>query len=71
MSEVPTSRNFPASPRTRSHILRAGDPGFFYTAFTIDPVEQVVVVFMGQLHPTGDLSLDRQVLMLVNQAIVD
>lgn len=45
--------------------------GFFYTAFTIDPVEQMVVVFMGQLHPAGDLTLDRQVLTLANQAIVD
>src|SRR6266850_4132982 len=35
--------------------------GFFYTAFSIDPKEQMVVIFMAQLHPTGDLSLDRKV----------
>lgn len=45
--------------------------GFFYTAFTIDPKEQMIVVFMAQLHPTGDLTLDRQVHELAYQAIND
>jgi CubicO group peptidase (beta-lactamase class C family) len=45
--------------------------GFFYTAFSIDPKEQMIVIFMGQLHPTGDLGLDRQVHALAYQAIVD
>ncbi len=45
--------------------------GFFYTAFTIDPKEQMIVIFMGQLHPTGDLTLDKQVNELAYQAIVD
>ena len=45
--------------------------GFFYTAFTIDPKEQVIVIFMAQLHPTGGLSLDRQVNALAYQAIAD
>ena len=45
--------------------------GFFYTAFSIDPKEQMIVIFMAQLHPTGDLSLDRQVNALAYQAIVD
>ena len=45
--------------------------GFFYTAFTIDPKEQMIVIFMGQLHPTGDLTLDREVEVLANQAIID
>ena len=45
--------------------------GFFYTAFTIDPKEQMIVIFMGQLHPSGDLTLDRQVHTLAYQAIVD
>jgi len=45
--------------------------GFFYTAFTIDPKEQMIVVFMGQLHPTGDLTLDNQVHVLAYQAIND
>ena len=45
--------------------------GFFYTAFSIDPKEQMIVIFMGQLHPTGDLTLDRQVHALAYQAIGD
>jgi CubicO group peptidase (beta-lactamase class C family) len=45
--------------------------GFFYTAFSIDPKEDMIVVFMGQLHPTGDLTLDREVKVLAYQAIVD
>jgi len=45
--------------------------GFFYTAFTIDPKEQMIVIFMAQLHPTGDLNLDRQVHELAYQAIND
>lgn len=45
--------------------------GFFYTAFSVDPKEQMIVIFMGQLHPTGDLELDRQVHELAYQAIID
>jgi len=45
--------------------------GFFYTAFSIDPKEQMIVIFMGQLHPTGDLTLDRQVHALAYQAIIE
>jgi CubicO group peptidase (beta-lactamase class C family) len=58
-------------------LLELGSPGkyewggFFYTAFSIDPKEQLIVIFMAQLHPTGDLSLDRQVNALAYQAIVD
>lgn len=45
--------------------------GFFYTAFSIDPKEDMIVIFMGQLHPTGGLGLDRQVHVLAYQAIND
>jgi CubicO group peptidase (beta-lactamase class C family) len=45
--------------------------GFFYTTFSIDPKEDMIVVFMGQLHPTGDLPLDRQVHVLAYQAIMN
>ena len=45
--------------------------GFFYTAFVIDPKEQMITVFMAQLHPTGDLTLDRQFHALAYQAIID
>src|SRR6266481_5183239 len=45
--------------------------GFFYTAFVIDPKEQMVTIFMAQLHPTGDLTLDNLFHALAMQAIVD
>ena len=45
--------------------------GFFYTGFTIDPKEQMIVIFMAQLHPTGDLTLDHEVHALAYQAIID
>jgi len=45
--------------------------GFFYTAFYIDPKEQMIVIFMAQLHPTGDLTLDSQVHALAYQALTD
>ena len=45
--------------------------GFFYTAFSVDPKEQMIVIFMGQLHPTGGLELDRQIHELAYQAIID
>ena len=45
--------------------------GFYYTGFFIDPKEQMVVVFMAQLHPTGGLNLGKVVEVLASQAIVD
>src|SRR6266496_3806966 len=60
----------------KSPLSELGSPGeynwggFFYTGFTIDPKEQMIVVFMAQLHPTGGLSLDREVDVLAYQAII-
>jgi CubicO group peptidase (beta-lactamase class C family) len=45
--------------------------GFFYTSFKIDPQEQMITIFMGQLHPAGDLNLDSQIDVLAHQAITD
>lgn len=45
--------------------------GFFYTKFWIDPKEDMVVIFMAQLHPSGGLPLDRQIRVLAYQAIND
>jgi CubicO group peptidase (beta-lactamase class C family) len=45
--------------------------GFYYTAFVIDPKEDLIAIFMGQLHPTGDLNLDDKVIRLAYQAIDD
>jgi len=62
---------------TKSPLSELGSPGeynwggFFYTGFTIDPKEQMIVVFMAQLHPAGALTLDRQVNELAYQAIND
>ena len=45
--------------------------GFFHTAFVIDPKEQMITIFMAQLHPTGGLNLDRLLHTLAYQAIID
>jgi CubicO group peptidase (beta-lactamase class C family) len=45
--------------------------GFFFTAFSVDPKEQMIVVFMAQLHPQGGLELDQLVHELAYQAIND
>jgi CubicO group peptidase (beta-lactamase class C family) len=45
--------------------------GLYYTAFSIDPKDQMIVIFMAQLHPTGGLTLDRQVKALAYQAIIE
>jgi CubicO group peptidase (beta-lactamase class C family) len=61
----------------KSPLAEAGSPGqygwggFFYTQFFIDPKEQMIGVFMAQLHPTGGLTLDRLFQSLAYQAIVD
>lgn len=43
--------------------------GFFFTSFSIDQKEDMIVVFMAQLHPTGGLTLDRTVHTLAYQAL--
>jgi CubicO group peptidase (beta-lactamase class C family) len=45
--------------------------GFFYTSFTIDPKEQMIVIFLAQLHPAGDVSIENRVKTLAYQAIND
>jgi CubicO group peptidase (beta-lactamase class C family) len=45
--------------------------GFYFTQFVIDPREQLIGIFMAQLHPTGDLNLDRLFEALAYQAITD
>ena len=45
--------------------------GCFYTTFTVDPKEEMIVVSMGQLHPSGDLLLNKEVPTLAYQAIID
>jgi CubicO group peptidase (beta-lactamase class C family) len=43
--------------------------GFYYTSFVIDPKEDLVAVFMAQLHPTGGLNLDSKAINLAYQAL--
>lgn len=45
--------------------------GFFYTSFVIDPKEDLIAIFMGQLHPTGGLNLNARTIRLAYQAIND
>ena len=45
--------------------------GFYYTSFVIDPKEDMIVISMAQLHPTGGLTLDAEVKVLAYQAISD
>jgi CubicO group peptidase (beta-lactamase class C family) len=45
--------------------------GFYYTSFVIDPKEELIAIFMGQLHPTGGLKIDSKAITLAYQAIKD
>ena len=45
--------------------------GFFFTSFFIDPQEQMIGIFMCQLHPTGGLDLGGRIRTLCYQAIAD
>ena len=45
--------------------------GFYYTNFEIDPREDMVIVSMAQLHPTGDISLAGEIDVLAYQALSD
>jgi CubicO group peptidase (beta-lactamase class C family) len=61
----------------KSPLEEVGSPGkfgwggFFYTHFFIDPKEEMIGIFMGQLHPTGGLNLDSLFETLAYQAIAD
>jgi CubicO group peptidase (beta-lactamase class C family) len=60
-----------------SHLSELGSVGayywggFFYTSFIIDPKEEMIAIFMGQLYPTGGLNLSDLVRNLAYQAIID
>ncbi len=45
--------------------------GFYYTSFMIDPKEDMIVILMAQLHPTGGLGLDKEVEVLAYEALND
>jgi CubicO group peptidase (beta-lactamase class C family) len=45
--------------------------GFFYTSFSIDPTEQMITVFMAQVHPDSGRNLEGLFHTLAYQAIID
>ena len=45
--------------------------GFFFTNFFIDPQEQMIGIFLCQLHPSGGLDLGGKIRILCYQAIAD
>jgi CubicO group peptidase (beta-lactamase class C family) len=45
--------------------------GFWYTKFFIDPVEQLIGIYMTQLYPWGDATLWDKFSILVYQSIID
>jgi len=45
--------------------------GFYYTSFEIDPKEDMIIISMAQLHPTGDISLEPEVSVLAYEALAD
>jgi CubicO group peptidase (beta-lactamase class C family) len=45
--------------------------GFYYTTFVIDPKEDLIAIFLGQMNPSGGLNLDSKVITLAYQAIKD
>ena len=61
-----------SDPEKRTELGSLGSyywGGFYYTSFVIDPKEDLVTIFMGQLFPNAGLKLDSQALLLAYQAI--
>jgi len=45
--------------------------GFWYTTFFVDPEKKLIGICMGQLHPEGNATLNKQFKRLVYQAVVN
>jgi CubicO group peptidase (beta-lactamase class C family) len=45
--------------------------GFYYTSFVVDPKEDMIAIFMAQLHPTGGFNLDSKAIELAYQALTE
>ena len=52
-------------------VGRYGWGGFFFTDFFVDPQEQMIGIFLCQLHPSGGLDLGARIRILSYQAIAD
>jgi CubicO group peptidase (beta-lactamase class C family) len=61
----------PAAAQTMSSPGEFAWGGMASTAFWIDPAEDMAVVFLTQLIPSGSYPLRRELRVLVNQALVD
>jgi CubicO group peptidase (beta-lactamase class C family) len=57
--------------RELGSVGRYGWGGFFYTDFFVDPQEELIGVFMAQLHPSGGLRLHEKFRVLATQAIIE
>lgn len=57
--------------RELGSVGRYGWGGFFYTDFFIDPQEELIGIFMAQLHPSGGLRLQEKFRVLATQAIIE
>lgn len=61
----------------KTPLAEVGSPGeynwggFFYTSFSIDPKEQMITIFMAQVHPDSGRDLEGQFHALAYQSIVD
>lgn len=45
--------------------------GFWYTTFFVDPDKKMIGICMGQLHPEGDATLNKEFKRLVYEAVVN
>jgi len=45
--------------------------GFWYTTFFVDPDKKIIGICMGQLHPEGDATLNKEFKRLVYQAVAN
>lgn len=61
----------PAAAQTMSSPGEFAWGGMASTAFWIDPAEDMAVVFLTQLIPSGSYPLRRELRVIVNQALVD
>jgi len=57
--------------RGLSSVGTHGWGGFFYTSFFIDPEEELIGIYMSQLHPSGGLDLAAKFRVLAYQSIDD
>ncbi|MBN2139215.1 MAG: beta-lactamase family protein [Sedimentisphaerales bacterium] len=45
--------------------------GFWYTTFFVDPAKELIGICMGQIHPEGEATINREFKKLVYEAVVE